>query len=60
MAAETCRCGHPRTVHEHLRDGSDCGPCGPRVCSRYRRDPGFWAVAAGRIRRHLALIRARR
>lgn len=55
-----CRCGCPRHVHEHLRDGSDCGPCGKATCGHYRPDPGFWLVAAARIRRHLALIRARR
>jgi hypothetical protein len=35
--ATTCRCGHPAKVHEHWRQGSDCGPCGALVCGRYRR-----------------------
>jgi hypothetical protein len=35
----TCRCGHPAGVHEHWREGSDCGPCGPDQCSRFRARP---------------------
>jgi len=31
-----CRCGHPKTAHEHWRDGDDCGACGAAVCRRYR------------------------
>jgi hypothetical protein len=23
-------------VHEHFRDGSDCGVCGKQLCSHYR------------------------
>ena len=23
----TCRCGHPRTAHQHYRAGSDCALC---------------------------------
>jgi endonuclease/exonuclease/phosphatase (EEP) superfamily protein YafD len=32
-----CRCGHPRSAHEHYRRGSDCALCGPGTCPRYRR-----------------------
>lgn len=32
-----CRCGHDAEHHEHWRDGSDCGTCGPDVCDRFRR-----------------------
>ena len=38
LLRRTCRCGHPRPVHEHFRPGSDCGACGPAVCPRYRPD----------------------
>lgn len=31
------RCGCAYTAHEHLRDGLDCGPCGPAVCPRFKR-----------------------
>ncbi len=33
---DSCTCGHPRTLHEHYRRGSDCGApdC---ACRRYRR-----------------------
>jgi hypothetical protein len=31
-----CRCGHIAMVHEHFRDGSDCGVCGKQLCSHYR------------------------
>jgi hypothetical protein len=36
---EVCVCGHPKTVHEHFRDGDDCGRCGKEKCPRYRRAP---------------------
>lgn len=38
-ASEVCRCGHPRTAHEHFRSGSDCGACGPAECRSFRLDP---------------------
>lgn len=34
----SCRCGHPAAMHEHLRDGNDCGRCGPVTCPSYRSD----------------------
>jgi hypothetical protein len=49
LAAPPCRCGHPRTVHEHYRAGTDCALCGTTPflrdaagrpafrCPRYRR-----------------------
>lgn len=30
-----CACGHPRDMHLHLREGSDCGTCGKFFCPRY-------------------------
>ena len=33
----TCACSCPKRVHEHWRDGTDCGSCGRNVCPRYRR-----------------------
>ena len=36
-----CRCGHPRRVHVHYRDGSDCGQC---LCPRWR-----WRSVARRV-----------
>ncbi|MCL8024434.1 hypothetical protein [Nocardioides bruguierae] len=30
-ATISCRCGHPRSVHQHYRAGSDCGLCECRV-----------------------------
>jgi hypothetical protein len=48
--AAGCRtCGCPKTVHEHLREGSDCGSCGSIRCSRYRRPR-----LAGRLGRGVA------
>lgn len=32
----SCRCGHPREVHDHYRAGTDCGVCGRVGCERYR------------------------
>lgn len=29
-----CRCTHPKDVHTHHRDGTDCSQCG---CRAYRR-----------------------
>jgi hypothetical protein len=37
-----CRCGHPRTVHEHYRPGSDCGLCGDTVCPGWRPPRWWW------------------
>lgn len=34
-----CRCGHTEAVHEHYRDGSDCGVCGRSTCHGYRPQP---------------------
>lgn len=33
-----CTCGHPEEMHEHYRDGSDCGACGRDVCSAFTLD----------------------
>ncbi len=42
---DVCGCGHPRTLHEHYRRGTDCAaPDCP--CRRYRR-----AVLHGRVPR---------
>lgn len=30
-----CVCGHPAETHEHYRQGSDCGACGPGMCPWY-------------------------
>ncbi|HCS57085.1 MAG TPA: hypothetical protein DIW80_07485 [Gordonia polyisoprenivorans] len=38
---QVCRCGHPRSAHDHLRAGTDCALCGASGCSRFRR-PRFW------------------
>jgi hypothetical protein len=32
----TCRCGHSRAAHEHLRRGTDCALCPVTACNRYR------------------------
>lgn len=32
-----CRCGHPKSAHQHYRSGSDCGTCGPRGCPEFSR-----------------------
>ena len=31
-----CVCGHDREMHEHYRDGDDCGFCGPSACGSFR------------------------
>jgi hypothetical protein len=33
-----CVCGHSEAAHRHFRSGSDCGSCGAKLCSRFRRD----------------------
>ncbi len=30
------RCGCEPEVHQHFRDGDDCGRCGREVCPSYR------------------------
>lgn len=30
------RCHHPWEVHQHWRDGEDCGTCGRDLCPTYR------------------------
>ena len=40
VVVDPCVCRHARDAHEHWRRGSDCGICGPRWCSRYRRRGG--------------------
>lgn len=58
--APVCRCGHPRDIHLHYRDGTDCGRCGRDVCPTYRRPHTKLADAANqRLHRLLALIRRR-
>ena len=37
-----CRCGHPASTHQHYRDGSDCGACGPVVCPAWNPPPWWW------------------
>ena len=37
---DPCACRHARVAHEHWRQGSDCGICGPQACPRYRRQGG--------------------
>jgi hypothetical protein len=33
----TCRCGHSRDVHVHLRPGTDCSACtGALQCARFQ------------------------
>jgi hypothetical protein len=32
-----CRCGHSKHAHMHYRAGTECAPCPPGVCKRYRR-----------------------
>lgn len=41
-----CRCGHPRSSHEHYRPGSDCAECGKAGCTRYRPHR-FWHRTTG-------------
>jgi hypothetical protein len=38
---DLCRCGHPPDIHEHLRDGSDCGLCGRDTCPDYSPPRGW-------------------
>jgi hypothetical protein len=46
-----CRCGHPRTAHQHYRGGTECALC--IECPRYR--------SAGRLLWRLkALLRRQR
>jgi hypothetical protein len=33
-----CTCGHPAEMHEHYREGSDCGACGRDVCAEFTAD----------------------
>ncbi len=47
MNLPDCWCSHPRTCHDHWRNGADCALCD---CTRYRRDwtrllPTRWAAA---------------
>jgi hypothetical protein len=42
-----CRCGHPRSAHQHYREGTECALC--LDCLRFR-------PADGRIRRLAAIL----
>lgn len=41
----TCRCGHPRTVHEHYRAGTECALC--RCPAYHPRGWAHWIAGAG-------------
>ena len=38
-AQHLCRCGCPRSSHQHYRGGEDCGRCGRKACPSFRRPP---------------------
>lgn len=41
----TCRCGHPKTFHQHYRPETECSIC--PTCPRYRPDTGLnWELLA--------------
>jgi hypothetical protein len=42
------RCHHPEANHEHLRDGDDCGLCGPLTCPGYRPPLPAWMARLNR------------
>jgi hypothetical protein len=48
VSERTCRCGHPETVHEHYRAGSDCAHRALCGCTRFRpaRRPAHELLAA--------------
>jgi len=35
---DPCTCGHAKAVHEHYRDGADCGICGAATCAGFRSE----------------------